>query len=92
MPMAIQVARWINAQTSMTTVLDWMLLLLVVSVLVNNIYRLMQRTCAPATIGNQGRELQGVLKANGATVSVQPETVEAESPTMAWKMANLIKD
>ena len=23
---------------------------------------------------------------------MQPETVEAESPTMAWKMANLIKD
>ena len=25
-------------------------------------------------------------------MSTQPETVQAESPTMAWKMANLIKD
>ena len=25
-------------------------------------------------------------------MSAQPETVEAESPTMAWKMANLVKD
>ena len=25
-------------------------------------------------------------------MSVQPEAVEVESPTMAWKMANLIKD
>ena len=25
-------------------------------------------------------------------MSAQPETVEAESPTMAWKMANLAKD
>ena len=92
MPMAIQVARWINAQASATTALDWMLLLLVVSALVTNSHHLMQCTCAPATIGNQGRELQGIPKANGPTVSTQPETVEAESPTMAWKMANLVKD
>ena len=76
----------------MTTALDWTLLLLVVSALVTNIHHLMQRTRAPATNGDQGRELQGVLKADRATVSTQQETVEAESPTMAWKMANLIKD
>ena len=76
----------------MTTALDWTLLLLVVSALVTNIHRLMQRTRAPATIGNQGKELQGIPKADGATVSMQPETVEAESPTMTWKMVNLIKD
>ena len=72
--------------------LDWILLLLEVSVLVTNIHCLMQRTRAPATIGYQGRGLHGVPKADGATVSAQPETVEAESPTMAWKMANLVKD
>ena len=47
--MAIEVARWINAQTSMTTALDWTLLLLVISVLVTNINCLMQCTHAPAT-------------------------------------------
>ena len=76
----------------MTTALDWTFLLLVVSALVTNIHRLMQHTHAPATNGDQGRELQGVLKADRATVSRQQETVEAESPTMAWKMANLVKD
>ena len=60
--------------------------------MITNIYRLMQHTRAPATIGDQGRELQGVPKANGATVSMKLDTVEAESPTMAWKMANLVKD
>ena len=76
----------------MTTALDWTLLLLVVSVLVTNIHHLMQRTHTPATIGDRGRELQGIPKADGATVSMQPEAVEVESPTMAWKMANLVKD
>ena len=76
----------------MTTALDWTILLLVVSALGTNIHHLMQCICTPATIGDQGRELQGVLKANGATVSMRPETVEAESPTMAWKMAKLIKE
>ena len=90
--MAAQVAWWITAQSSMTTALDWTLLLLVVSGLVTNIHHLMQRTRAPATIGNQGRELQGIPMANRATVSVQPETVGAESPSMAWKMANLVKN
>lgn len=52
----------------------------------------MQHTRAPTTISNQCREVKGILKANGATVSAQPETVEVESPTMAWKMVNLIKD
>ena len=87
--MATQVARWINAQT---TALDWTLLLLVVSALVTIVHRLMERTRAPTTIGDQGRELQGIPKANRATVSTQPEAVEAESPTMVWKMANLFKD
>ena len=52
----------------------------------------MQCTCTPATIGDQGRELQSIPKANSATVSTQPETMEAESPAMAWKMVNLVKD
>ena len=52
----------------------------------------MQCTRAPATDGERGRELQDILKADRATVSVQQETVKAESPTMTWKMANLDKD
>ena len=90
--MATQVARWINVQTSATTALDWTLLLLVVSALVTDIHRLMQCTRAPTTTGDQGRELQGIPKANRATVPTQQETVEVWSPTMTWKMANLVKD
>ena len=76
----------------MTTALGWTLILLVVSALGTYIHCLVQRTRAPTTIGDQGRELHGVLQANGATVSTQPETVEAESPMMAWKTVNLVKD
>ena len=72
--------------------LDWTLLLLVVSALGTYSYRLMQCTHAPATIGDQGRELQGIPQASRAAVPAQPENAETESPTMAWKMANLIKE
>ena len=72
--------------------LDWTILLLVVSALVTNIHHLLQRTRAPATNGDQGRELHCIPKADKATVSAQQETVEVEFPTMAWKMANLVKD
>ena len=48
-PMTTQVAWWINALTSMTTALDWMLLLLVVSVLATSIHCLIQYTRTPAT-------------------------------------------
>ena len=72
--------------------LNWTLLLLVVSSLGTYIHCLVQRTHAPATISNQGRQDQGIPWANGAAVPAQPETVEAESPTMTWKMVNLVKD
>ena len=92
MPGATKVARCTNAQTSATMPLDWTIILLVISALGTNIHRLMQCTCPPTTIGNQGRDLQGIPLVSGAAVPAQPETVEAESPTMAWKMANLAND
>ena len=52
----------------------------------------MQCTHDPATIGNQGRERQGVPWSSGAVVPAQSETVEVESPTVAWNIANLTKD
>ena len=76
----------------MTMALDWTLHLLVVSTLGTNAHRLMQCTRASATNGDQGRELQSIPQAGGAAVPAQPETVEAESPTVTWKMANLSKD
>ena len=68
--------------------LDWTLILLVISMLGTNIHHLMQCIHAPTIIGDQGRDLQGVPWAGRAATPAQPQTVEAESPTMAWKMAN----